>query len=68
MAPNLSESAPNNLISRKYFTGVDDISVFIEELNENILVNKIAEADSRFWNAALKLKLKFGLLVLHLLV
>ena len=45
MVPNLSEPAPNNMISRKYFTGVEDISVFIGELEEYFLVNKIAEAD-----------------------
>ena len=45
MSPNHSEPAPNNLISRKHFTGVKEISVFLEELEEYFLVNKIAVAD-----------------------
>ena len=45
MAPNVSEPAPNNVISRKYFTGVENISVFLEELEEYLLVNKIADRD-----------------------
>ena len=46
MAPNLSEPAPINMISRKYFTGVEDVSVFIEEFEEYFLANKIAEANN----------------------
>ena len=45
MAPNISEPTPTYMVSRKYFTGVEDISVFLEELEEYFLVNRIADAD-----------------------
>ena len=45
MAPNISEPTPTYMVSRKYFTGVEDVPVFLEELEEYFLLNRIADTD-----------------------